>query len=53
MVNMGELFAFPRLRNAPMDRVPLTDEEAQKSLLQDGDLLFARQSLVLEGAGKC
>jgi type I restriction enzyme S subunit len=53
MVNMGELFAFPRLRNAPMDRVPLTDEEAEKSLLQDGDLLFARQSLVLEGAGKC
>lgn len=53
MVNMGELFAFPRLRNAPMDRVPLTDEESEKALLQDGDLLFARQSLVLEGAGKC
>lgn len=53
MVNMGELFAFPRLRNAHMDRVPLTHEEAEKSLLQVGDLLFARQSLVLEGAGKC
>jgi type I restriction enzyme, S subunit len=53
MVNMGELFSFPRLRNAPMDRVPLTDKEAEKSLLRVGDLLFARQSLVLEGAGKC
>ena len=53
MVNMGELFAFPRLHNIPMDRVPLTNEEAEKSLLQAGDLLFARQSLVLEGAGKC
>ncbi|HDP36100.1 MAG TPA: restriction endonuclease subunit S [Candidatus Hydrogenedentes bacterium] len=53
MVNMGELFAHPRLRNADMDRVPLSDSEAQKFLLKEGDLLFARQSLVLEGAGKC
>ncbi len=53
MVNMGELFAYPRLRNAPMDRVPFTQAEAARFLLLDGDLLFARQSLVLEGAGKC
>lgn len=53
MVNMGELFANPRIQNIAMDRVPLTDEEAKRSLLQTGDLLFARQSLVLEGAGKC
>ena len=53
MVNMGELFAYPRLRNVPMDRVPLSDSEAERFLLADGDLLFARQSLVLEGAGKC
>jgi type I restriction enzyme S subunit len=53
MVNMGELFAHPRLRNAPMDRVPLSEAEAERFLLEPGDLLFARQSLVLEGAGKC
>jgi len=53
MVNMGELFAHPRLRNAPMDRVPLSQSESERFLLKDGDLLFARQSLVLEGAGKC
>ena len=53
MVNMGELFAYPRLCNVPMDRVPLSQSEAERSLLEDGDLLFARQSLVLEGAGKC
>lgn len=53
MVNMGELFANPRIQNIAMDRVSLTDEEAKRSLLQTGDLLFARQSLVLEGAGKC
>lgn len=53
MVNMGELFAHPRLWNAPMDRVPLSESEAKRFLLNEGDLLFARQSLVLEGAGKC
>lgn len=53
MLNMGELFAYPRLRNVPMDRVPLSETEAERFLLADGDLLFARQSLVLEGAGKC
>ena len=53
MVNMGELFAHPRLRNAQMDRVPLSQSESERFLLKEGDLLFARQSLVLEGAGKC
>lgn len=53
MVNMGELFANSRIANIPMDRVPLTQSESERSLLKAGDLLFARQSLVLEGAGKC
>jgi type I restriction enzyme, S subunit len=53
MVNMGELFAHPRMRNVPMDRVPLSEAETERFLLKSGDLLFARQSLVLEGAGKC
>ena len=53
MVNMGELFAHARLDNVPMDRVLLSESEAGRFLLERGDLLFARQSLVLEGAGKC
>jgi type I restriction enzyme, S subunit len=53
MVNMGELFAFPRIKNVPMDRVPLADKEKELSMLESGDLLFARQSLVREGAGEC
>lgn len=53
MVNMGELFAFPRISNVSMDRVPLSKAEAERFTLKKGDLLFARQSLVLEGAGKC
>lgn len=53
MVNMGELFANPRMTNITMDRVPLNQVERNSSLLAAGDLLFARQSLVLSGAGKC
>lgn len=52
-INMGEIFAFDRMDNIPCDRAPLTDKEKASSLLKDGDLLFARQSLVLSGAGKC
>jgi type I restriction enzyme S subunit len=50
---MGELFANPRLFSIPMKRVELTSKEKEKSCLQPGDLLFARRSLVAEGAGKC
>ena len=53
MVNMGEVFAHDRIQDIHMDRVPLNDKEKETSLLERGDLLFARQSLVLEGAGKC
>lgn len=53
MVNMGELFSNRRIGNIEMDRVPLSDEERQKNLLGVGDILFARQSLTLEGAGQC
>jgi restriction endonuclease S subunit len=52
MINMGELFAHPRINNVRTDRVPFTDKE-NSFLLEKGDLLFARQSLVLAGAGKC
>lgn len=53
IVNMGELFAHPRLFAVPMKRVQLSDNEQQRFRLQAGDLLFARRSLVAEGAGKC
>lgn len=53
MVNMGELFANSRLVNTPMERVPTTESEFEKNKLEPGDLLFARQSLILSGAGKC
>ncbi len=53
MINMGELFANDRIYDIPMELVPLKDSEKEKAKVEKGDLLFARQSLVLEGAGKC
>ena len=53
MINMGELFSYDRIYDIPMELVPLNDREKASSKVESGDLLFARQSLVLEGAGKC
>lgn len=53
IVNMGELFAYPRLKNVDMKLVELTEAEKKKCLLKSGDLIFARRSLTAEGAGKC
>ncbi|WP_183970793.1 restriction endonuclease subunit S [Quisquiliibacterium transsilvanicum] len=50
---MGELFGHPRLRDVPMKRLVLSESEIRKSSLRQGDLLFARRSLVAEGAGRC
>jgi len=51
-VNMGEIFQYDRLKNFQCDRVPLSENE-KFALLKNDDLLIARQSLVLAGAGKC
>ena len=53
IVNMGEIFAHPRLRAVPMRRVGLSESEIERFAIAKGDLLFARRSLVAEGAGKC
>ena len=53
VVNMGELFRHDFISDQEMKRVELTDDEKSKSSLKDGDLLFARRSLVFEGSGKC
>jgi len=52
MVNMGEIFAHDRLFDIDMERVSVSEKE-KHYFLEEGDLLFARQSLVLSGAGKC
>jgi len=53
MINMGELFRFDRIGDSNMARVPLSEHDLEKSLVQPGDLLFARRSLQLSGAGRC
>ncbi|WP_323586096.1 restriction endonuclease subunit S [Aliarcobacter butzleri] len=53
MVNMGELFANDRIDDIPMERVLLNDKERVNYKLENNDLLFARQSIIAEGAGKC
>ena len=53
MINMGELFSNDRIYDIPMELVPLSEKEKGTAKVEVGDLLFARQSLVLEGAGKC
>ena len=53
MVNMGEVFAYPHLSDQEMELVELSDREREDYLLRPGDLLFARQSLVWDGAGQC
>lgn len=53
MINMGELFKYNKIGNIPMSLVPLSENEKKTNDIQVGDLLFARQSLVVSGAGKC
>lgn len=53
MINMGELFSYDIINEIPMDRVLLSEKEQEKYFVEKGDLLFARQSLVASGAGKC
>ena len=53
IINMGELFSYDFISSQEMRRIELNNRELTKSLVKDGDLLFARRSFVLEGSGKC
>ncbi len=53
MINMGELFANDRIKDISMELVTLNDKEIESSTIFEQDLLFARQSIVASGAGKC
>ena len=53
IINMGDLFSFDFISSQEMKRIELNDRELANSLVKDGDLLFARRSLILEGSGKC
>ena len=54
MISMGEMFANSIITDkVKASLVPVTERELDTSQIVSGDLLFARQSLSLEGAGKC
>ena len=52
-INMGEIFSYNRIGNIGTELVQLNEKEKKEMTLQKNDLLFARQSLVFSGAGKC
>lgn len=53
MIAMGEVFSYSRIADIATERVPVTKKELQNCSIKPLDILFARQSLTLEGAGKC
>jgi type I restriction enzyme S subunit len=53
MINMGEIFANDRLHDIDMELVLLNDNEKKQFQIIENDLIFARQSLIADGAGKC
>ena len=52
IVNMGELFAYGFVGSQDMRRIAVDEKEKKSFGLEEGDLLFARRSLVESGAGK-
>jgi type I restriction enzyme S subunit len=55
ILKMGDMFGDIVLKADPdeMEKVELSDKEIEKYEIQQGDLLFARRSLNVEGAGEC
>ncbi|QXZ16464.1 restriction endonuclease subunit S [Pseudomonas sp. AO-1] len=52
-IQMGEAFSEPIIKRTAKDRVLLSQAELSQWGLEQGDLIFARRSLVFEGSGKC
>lgn len=53
IVQMGEAFSSRVLTRVARDRVRVSPRDTETWLLREGDLLFARRSVVFEGSGKC
>lgn len=53
-IHMGDLFGNEIITsNIDMQRVVLSDDELSRFSVSEGDILFARRSIVKDGAGKC
>jgi type I restriction enzyme S subunit len=54
MVHMVDIFKATYISDTEgMHHVPISVDQAEKFLLRDGDLLFARRSIAIDGSGKC
>jgi len=53
ILKMGDMFGDITFDGAEMERVEMNEDETNKYQLKSGDLLFARRSLNIEGAGEC
>ena len=53
MVHMNNVFNSEVILNGNMQKVDVNEKEEKQFFLKKDDLLFARRSLVLSGAGKC
>ncbi|WP_254769261.1 restriction endonuclease subunit S [Salinilacihabitans rarus] len=53
ILKMGDMFGEITFGGADMERVEMENDEIDKYRLKQGDLLFARRSLNVEGAGEC
>lgn len=53
MVHMSDIFSKNIIVNGGMQKVEVSGKELDKYILKEGDLLFARRSLALDGVGKC
>jgi type I restriction enzyme S subunit len=53
MVHMPQLFANDIIDDQDMPKVLLKKNEKEKYLLKEGDIIFGRRSLTIEGSGKC
>lgn len=53
-IHMGDLFGNEVITSdIDMQRIVLSDEELGRFLVSEGDIVFARRSIVKDGAGKC
>ena len=54
LINMGELFSNDFITSGQaVERISVEEDELRRFGLHEGDLLFGRRSIVLEGAGRC
>lgn len=53
ILKMGIHFANDRISSQKMERVKITKEELERFSIKVNDLMFARTSMMKDGAGKC